>query len=110
MQAFKAIGKAVKNPMFKTIGNTIKMPITKTVAGPIENSMSLIRRTKSTIKNVVFGLGEKYLKTGNNVGKRSVKFLGEEGFKRVKGVAPWAFKESKQLIKRQSAYMRGKGS
>ena len=48
MIAFKAIGKSLKNPLLKNIGNTIK------------NSGSMFRRNKNTIKNLAYGLEEKY--------------------------------------------------
>ncbi len=86
--AFKVISKTVKNPLIKTIGNTIKTPIIKTFGNTIKNSVSTFRRKKSAIKHLACGLQEKYLRTIHNIKSRSVKYLGEEGIKNSKHIAP----------------------
>ena len=86
--AIKSIGKAVKSPLFKTISNTIKKPIIKSIRSTIKNSMRVFDYNKNTIKNLASGLEGKYLRTRHNFGSRPIKYLGEEGIKKFKYIAP----------------------
>ena len=94
----------------KVIGNTMKKPVMKTFGNTITNSMSILSRNKNTIKNFAFGIQEKYLTSRNNVGIRAVKYLGEEGIKKVAHVAPQAVRGGKQnIMMKSAAQMSGKG-
>ena len=86
--AVKSIGKTIESPLFKTIGNTIKKPILKTIGNTVKNSMRILRRNKNTIKNISYGLEEKYLRVRHNFGNRSIKYLGGKGIKNFKSVLP----------------------
>ena len=88
----------------KTIGNTIK------------NSAGLFRRNKNAIKNLVCGLQKKYLKTRNIFSSKSVKYIGEEGIKKIKYTAPQAATRGnilvgsiseKNILMRSKKYMGG---
>ena len=59
----------------------------------------MFRRKQNTIKNLACGLGQKYLRTKHNVGSRSVKYLGEEGIKHFKYIAPYAARRGRQLFR-----------
>ena len=114
----KTIGNAIKNPFFKKIGNTIKKPVFKTFGNTIKNPMGMFRRNKNTIKNLAYGLQEKYLKSKHYPGNKSVKYLKKEAINFFKFTAPYTARGSKQLFKtegkrniqtRSVAYMSGKG-
>ena len=114
----KTIGKTIKSPLFKQVGNTIKKPIFKIIGNSIKNSVSVFRRNKNTIKNVAAGIQGKYLRTCNNFGNKSIKYLTEEGIKKFKYTTPQMARGGKQQLKtegkntiymRSAAQMRGKG-
>ena len=87
--------------MLGTIGNSIKKPIVKTFGSTIKNSVSMFRRNTNTIKSFSCGLQKKYLKTSNNFGNKSVKYLREEGIKKFKYITHYATEGSKQLVIRK---------
>ena len=119
----KAIGKTIKSPLLKQIGNTIIKPIIKTFSNTKKNSLGIFRQRKNTIKNVAFGIQEKYLRTRNNFGTNPIKYIGErhnygsktikylqkEGVKKFKHMKPQTIKEGKRNIQmRSDAQMKGK--
>ena len=119
----KAISKTIKNPLFKQIGNTIKKPITSTFSNTIKKSVSMFRQNKNTIKNLAFGLQEKYLKARHNFGSKSIRYFGErhnfrsktvkylreQGIKKFKYMQPQTIRGSKQnIMMRSDAQMKGK--
>ena len=99
ISAFKGIGKTIKNPQVTNIGNTIKKPIVKTFDITIKNSVGIIRRNKNAIKNLARGFQEQYLKARHNLGSKSIKYLGEEGIKKFKYMAPQASRRGQQLAR-----------
>ena len=115
LTTFKAIGKTIKTPLLQTIGNTIKMPMFKTFGNTMKNSVGMLRPNKNTIKKLACNVQEKYLSPRNNFGVRAVKYLGEEGIKKFKYIAPQAAKggeqiarvEGKKSIQRRSAMQMG---
>ena len=83
----------------KAIGDTIKSPIVKTFGNTIKSSVSMFRQNKNTIKNIACGLQEKYLKTSTNFGSKSVKYLKEEGIKKIKHMVPYVNRGGNQLFR-----------
>ena len=83
----------------KAIGNTIKKPIIKTFANTIKKSLGMFRRNKNSIKNLSFGLEEKYLRIRHSFGKRPVKYLREGGIKKSKYTAPQTVRGGKELLR-----------
>ena len=90
----------------KVIGNTMKKPITKTFGNTIKNTVSMISRSKNTIKKLAFVPQDKYLATKHNIGVRAIKYLGEEGIKKFKYVAPKAIRGCKQNIQMNAKGIR----
>ena len=90
IKAAKGIGKAINNPLFKMVSKNIK----KTVGA--------IRQNKNIMKNLVYGLEGKQLKAGNNLGRSSVKYLGQEGIKNSRYMAPLAARGAKNLVRAES--------
>ena len=88
---------------FKAISNTIKKPVMKTIGNTIKKSVKIFNRKKNTVKNIAYGIGEKQLITKHNIGSRSVKYLGGEGIKKFKYIAPQTAREGKQNIQTRSA-------
>ena len=87
--------------MLKKLGNTIKNPIVKTFGNSMKKSMGIFSRSKNTIKNVAFGIQENYMKVKHNFGSNTMKYLGKEGIKKFKHMAPQAAKGSNQLARTQ---------
>ena len=107
---FKANSKAIKKPFVKTIGNTIKMPIIKTIGNTIKKSVGMFCLKKYAIKDLAYGLGEKYFRTRYNVGSRPIKYLTEGWIKKFKYTAHYAAREGKKTSQIRSAMqMGGKG-
>ena len=107
--AVKEIGKNIRSPLFKQIGNTIKKPIIKSFGNTIKNSVDVFHRNKNTIRNLACGLQEKYLKIRHKFGNKPVKYLGEEGIRKLKYITSYAVGGSKQLVRtndKKSIYMR----
>ena len=86
--AVKSIGNTIKSPLFKTIGNTIKKSIFKTIGNTVNNPMRILRQNKNTIKNFTSGLEKKYLRVRQNFGSGPIKYLEQEGIKKLKSIAP----------------------
>ena len=80
----------------KTFCKTLKKPLIKTISSPIKESLNKIQRSKNTIKNLAYGLEEKYL------GSEPVKYLVEEGIKAFKYRVPQAAGEGSQYIRTSS--------
>ena len=103
----KAISKTVKSPLFKQIGNTIK------------NSVSIFQKKKNTIKNLAFGLQEKFIRTKHNLGNstiknlnegdnfvsKTVKYLQKEAIQKFKYMKPSTVK--KNIMIKSDAQMKG---
>ena len=109
--AAKAIGSTIKSPLLKQVGATLKIPIIKTFGNTIKNSLSMFSRNKNSIKNLACGLQEKYLKTRHNFGSKTVKYLGEEGIKKFKHMAPQSVTRGNQLFatgSKNNIWMGGK--
>ena len=87
----KTIRKTVKSPMFKTIGNTIKKPIIKTFGNTMKNSVGMFSLNKNTIKNVAFGMKEKYMQSGVIFRNKAMKYLGGRQFVQSKNQLPLLF-------------------
>ena len=83
----------------KAIGNTIKKPIIQTFSNTIKNSVGIFRQNKNTIKNLAYGLQEKYMRTRHNFGSKPVKYLGQEGIKKFKHITSYAVGGGKQLVR-----------
>ena len=45
----------------------------------MKNSVSVFRRNKNAIKNIAFGLQEKFSNNGHYFGSKTVKYLGGKG-------------------------------
>ena len=109
INTLKAFGNTMKSPQIQTIGNTINKPIIKIISNTIKNSVRMYRRNKNTIKNLAFGLQEKYLITKHNFGIKPIKYLGKESIKKFKYMTPQAAKKGNPLVgtaSKQSIYMR----
>lgn len=94
---------------FKALGNTIKMPISKTVSNTMKNSMGMLQRNKNAINNLASGLQEKCLTSKPNLAIRAVKYLGGEGIKKLKYIAPLSSRVSSNLVRspgKKSTLMR----
>ena len=118
IKAFKLIGKTINNPFVKNISNTIQKPIIKIFGNTVKDSVAMFRRNKYTIKNTACGLQEKYLRTEHLFGRRSTKYLRDEGIKKFKYMAYQASRGGQQLVRtkskkniqmRSAAQMSGKG-
>ncbi len=83
-----AISKTMKSPVFKTIGNTLKTPFFKLFGNTAKDSVRKFGRNKSAIKNCVFSLQDKYLKTMHTVGSNTIKYVGSGGIQKFKYVTP----------------------
>ena len=99
--AFKAISKTINNPLIKKVANNIKQPITKAIGNTVKKSAFMFHQQKNTMKNLACGIGEMCSRTKHAINS-PVKYLGEEGVKKFKYLAPWTTRGAKRLVRAES--------
>ena len=118
LTVFRVIKTTIKGPYIRNIRNTIKKPIATTFGNTIKNSVGMFRRNKNAIKNFAHGVQRKDLKRKHNFTSKSIGYLGVEGIKRFKHMAPQASRRGQQLVGTQytnnnqmksTAWMNAKG-